>query len=312
MSLLDRMSGASSVKIVGLAPARITEIVLDDKLTPSGLKRLDFNFQVDYKPKNITQKTKFSVWIKDEIETTKTGKVKFIDERGNFLDSWVNNNLKDLTIVTRLKERQMDINRTRPAYPGEITFINFIRYVIGYNKNSKDTLVNIDGNSGFSIKNIFNKKDELFDTLNEKLSKIDVRVGVMLGLNEQGYSIVYPNQFEYGSVLNKDLSKLSGDKLEKAKSAIEKTQENFYKIKTKYENSVRNALTKAFKADEPNITEALKYHNETDFYYTDLLTEYSDDLLESDLAINYELIRKNVLKEFNVDNLEPYSNSIPF
>lgn len=309
MSLLDNLQESTTRKqLVGLTPARLTEVYVDDKLTATNSKRIDFKFNVKYDSKDYN--SKFSFWISDRPDVSKGGKVKFIDEKGIFADSWLENDLNNYATKTKLAERKLNLERCRPAYPSEGYIINFLKYVFGYRKDSKQTIVNIDGNEGIFLPDVFKGTDGIINGLNEKLTTKDVKVAVMLGLNEGNYSIIYPLQFDYASNYEKDLTKLTGEKLDKAQKTLIDAQTNFAKISDRYRNSVLYSLkakSRLLNNDEnianltlDQATEALTYHKETDFFYAGLLTEYSDNLRTGDLSIDFAGIRKAVLTEYNL------------
>jgi hypothetical protein len=325
MSLLDNLSESTNRKqLVGIVPARLTEIYVDDKLTASNSKRIDFKFNFKFEDKDYN--SKFSFWISDKPDVTKTGKVKFIDEKGVFADSWLENDLNNYATKTKLSERKLNLERCRPAYPAEGYIISFLKYVFSYRKDSKQTIVNIDGNEGIFLPDVFNGTDAIINGLNEKLKVKDIKIAVMVGVNDNGYSVVYPLQFDYASNYEKDFNKLSGEKLEKAQKTLLDSQTNFAKIADRYKNSVLYSLKAKARLLNNNesisdltldqATEALNYHKETDFFYAGLLTEYTDNLKTTDLAIDFAGIRKSVLSENNLISSQnipkPSATSVPF
>jgi len=311
MNIFDEFDKPSRVKMVGLAPARLKSINVDNNLTSKGQKRLDLNLEFEYKKDNeiITQPTKCSFWFKntEDITTTNESKAKFIDNRGNstyYIPNKLSKYKADFE-KSSFKPKELEninISNMRIAYLGEVEIINALKVFLGYNKNVKSDFVKISDNDGyFFIKDWYDNKSEKLNELNEYLTQKIKKAIVMLGVNEKGYSIVYPRQFSYGSNLE--------IKTEKDKANFEKIQSYFIKIKENYKRDIVKALDSA-KGDVNIINEIMKYRTETDFYYTGLAVEYDDELRQSELAIDYALIRQQILSEYGIES--NIDNKLPF
>lgn len=283
----DFENSGNSTKYVGLTSAVVKSIIVDSKVTNDGSKRFDINLEYSKSNDDLSLKTKISFWSKPEYEVSRNGKVRYIDSKGRFLDSWLENDINDYR--TQQKILTSSLVNPRPSYPNEKIFADFVRILIGYKNSSELDLLDNGNNSGFSIPKMYRGEDEFLDKLNNILSKSDKHIGVMLGINDAGYTDVYKYKFFYSSAFNKEES-------------LEKVIEQYASISQKYYKQIEYSLNdKAEKLNKQvsNLTseeiyDVMQYRKESGIYYAGKITEFSDNL-DSNLIIDFKAIRDSVI-----------------
>ncbi|MCS7317199.1 MAG: hypothetical protein NZZ41_02600 [Candidatus Dojkabacteria bacterium] len=161
----------SSIRYIGVTRA-IPSISLASDLDAKGQRRMDIYFSNKYEG----FKAKYSIWFKDELAQSKTGKFRFIDNRAN-TSIWVDD-------VTGIQDINFNINQSRKAKIGEVEFVEFMKAWTSYNKNFKVDFPQFD--IGKIVSGDLSELQPIFDKLK------DTEVVICVGVKEDRYQEVLP------------------------------------------------------------------------------------------------------------------------
>lgn len=162
---------SSSIRYVGVTRA-VPSISLAAELDAKGQRRMDIQFSNDREG----FKAKYSIWFKNEEAKSKTGKSRFIDNRGN-TTIWVDD-------LSGVQDNNFNTEQARKAKVGELEFVEFMKAWTSYNKNFKVDFPQFD------IEKIVGGDLTELQPIFDKLKDSDVVIAV--GVKDDKYQEVLP------------------------------------------------------------------------------------------------------------------------